>query len=168
MTAVIDLISAAIAYELDADPTTNFGYDFTTIESGGDWDLELEDAGPPENPNVLQVDLVAVSDKLTIASTKAADGTKDVRHECAFQVVVRRRLTEREEDSGRVLFSVVQGLTELVEKIAMFFLTYELTTLTNATWIASEVESIRYPATMRENSQFTGIARITYELIERD
>ena len=173
MTAALDRISAAIATDLDADPSTNFGYDFVTVESGGDWDLELEDDGPPGNPNRLHVDLVGVYDRMELHSHPSDDGTKDVRHVCTFQVIVRRRLAakDRIESSGRILFAVVQGLTECVEKIAMYFMCRTLSTLAEATWIHEDgdgIELIRYPKDLRENSQFTGIARISYELVERD
>ena len=162
MTAVLDQISAAIAAELASDTLADFGYEFTAIESGGDWDLPLEADGPPSNPDRLHVDLVAVNDVMTLDSMVAGDGTKDIKHTCAFQVIVRRRITERIESSGRLLFSEVQGLTELVEKIAMHFMCLGLSTLTDAKWVESEVESIRYADSLRENSQFTGIAKITY------
>ena len=173
MTAALGRISAAIATDLDADPLANFGYSFETIESGGDWDLELEDDGPRDNPNRLHVDLVGVRDMMTLASTVAADGTKNIRHACTFQIIVRRRLAakDRVESSGRISFPVVQGLTECVEKIAMYFVGRELSTLADANWTSEDgdgIESIRYPATLRENSQFTGIGRVSYELVERD
>ncbi len=167
MTAVIDQISAAIAVDLDADPVTNFGFAFTTDQNGGDWDLPLTDQGAPGSEQLLTVDLVAVEDDMDIASLIAADGTKDILHKCTFQVIVRKRLTERIEDTGKLLFSAVQALTACVEKIATYFVGRELSTLAAASWAGSKVESIRYPATLRENSQFTGIARITYEMTER-
>ena len=168
MTAALDRISAALKVDLDADPLTNFGYTFTTEESGGDFDLELEDTGPPSNPQVLTVDLVNAGDEMELASTVAADGTKDVKHTCAFQVIIRKRLTERVESTGKLKFSVIQGLTECTEKIAMYFMGRELSTLAEASWKESKVEMARYPRDLRENGQFTGIARITYELTERD
>jgi hypothetical protein len=105
---------------------------------------------------------------MELASTICSDGTKDVRHTCAFQVIVRKRLTDRASGTGKLTFSTVQALTECVEKIAMYFMGRELSTLAEASWVESKIEMTRYPKTLRELSQFTGIARITYELNERD
>ena len=167
MTAILDQISAAIKVDLDANPATNFGYAFVTEESGADWDRELEDEGPPGSEQLLKVDLVGVEDELELGSVVAPDGTKDVVHTCVFQVVVRKRLTERISTDGKLKFSVVQGLTECVEKIAIYFMGRALSTLDTACWNESKLELPRLPQDLRELSQFTGIARITYQLNER-
>ena len=153
MAAVIVDVADAITTDLNIDPATNFGLAFVAERSDGEFDRLLKDI------DLLHVDVVPAGHPSFLLSN--IGGAID--HQAAVQVILRKRLVVGTNE--RFLRSDVNALRLALQKIAVFFVRRELTTLTTATWISTEIEVDCNRSDARENHQYTGIVRIVYEVI---
>lgn len=153
MSAVLVDVASAILTDLNADPITNFGYDFTAVRSYAEWDENLEEFG------TLHVDVVPAADEST-----HADRSGNVTFSPTTQIVVRQRF-RRDETTQRFDLDDIDGLVGALEKIHDFFVQHQLSTLTNATWISSKIAAPYVKSLLKTNHQYTGIVEVKFEVV---
>lgn len=158
MTAVIISLAEAIVTELNSDPVTNFGLSFKAERSYADWKDELKDL------DVLKVDVIPIT------YPQFELGTHDaIDHQATCQIVMRKRLipaTDRNSDTGRVINAVVDKYVEAMQKVAAYFVKLELSDYIAATWVKCGFPMCYDRQHLRDNSQYTGIVEVTYEVLE--
>lgn len=154
MSAVMVAVADALLTDLNADPEGNFDTYFVAERSYAEWDDTLEDE------DELHVDVVAGKHP----KSELADRGGSILHEVTVQIVVRQRLRRRPE-TKRFQLDGVDRLVLLNQTIFDYFVLHELSTLTTATWRDSKLVTDYVRKHLRENSQYTGISEVSFEVI---
>lgn len=166
MSSYRALIGQAIADELNADPATNFNTFLTADFNWGDWEDKLANSDTS-----LKVDVVPGPfdwEPVTRSQKK---------WEIATDIAIRKRLP-KDQATQRVYTSDVNELDKLVQDIADFFFLKELTNYTTAKQVTKVQDLGRREAKsgveiltsadrdhLQKYTQFTGVIRLTYEVI---
>lgn len=127
----------------------------TAVRSYADFDELLEDLGE------LHCDVIpAVNGSVPLV----ARGT--TRYRCPVSVGLRKRFTQQETDgsTGRILLPEMDRLTNLLVEISELFHGQRLDwTNLKAAWQATDFTANFSRQHLRENRQFTGIVRLTFD-----
>ena len=147
---IADLVVAAINNsDIDA------GERYEAVRSFAEWSEVLEDFG------VLHVDAVPVFNPATELETR---GT--VSYKQAVDIAIRKRLgPEYRNESGRLDVTKLDSLVAFVEAVHDYFVTDRFTN-TEITWLSSEIRALFTREQLRENHQFLGIVRLTFEAVK--
>lgn len=153
-TAILVLAANAVDSLLKQSPTRPWVEDFTPVKSWADWDDALTDE------NVLHVDIVPVGHPTT-----ELDSRTQIRRETEVDIGVRKRFGPDVQDAtGRVVFGEVADLVLLVEQIEEHLCTQRLASNEpDIAWESSDVRASFIRKHLRENRQFTGIVRVTFD-----
>ncbi len=155
MGAVLVDVAEAVKAELE---TGSFTLAITPERSYADWEDELES----DEAGRIRCDVVPVQ----IARSEL-DARGELVYMAETDIGIRRRFDNDAASwtHGRVQLGDVDQLCQLVEQIHEFFAENNgrrLSTLTGATWEASEIRASYVRDHLREWRQFTGIVRVTY------
>lgn len=164
MASVQELICDAIAAELNVQPLTDYGVDFTAERNYAEWTLPLS----PEDGDELRVDVVPESYPVFELATRGNGiSTGQIRRHVKARVVMRQRLVPREADSdGAGRYNTdVDLLANALEAMAEDLTEAELTTLDTATWIDTDIVNIAVGSHLTEHQQYTGIFDLVFELV---
>lgn len=152
--SVLTSAAQAVVDELNEDPETNFGLNFTAERSYADWDLPLEDL------DELHVDVVPHPQSKTELSV-----SDTLSYEVRSTILVRKRFgTDFQDNSGRTIVDEVDTLVGVVEAIAEYFVKLVMTNDTDAIWQAVELPDHYVRDHLREHRQFTGTVRLTHRI----
>lgn len=153
-------VAEAVLVDVNADPLTNFGREFVAIRSYADWDDTIEEDG-------IRVDVVpapyAKPGEGFPESMLYASGTEVVHHPTT-QIIVRERF-RKDQNLKRFLVGDIDPNVLIVEKLAQFFVTKALSTMSSAQWISSEVTLLYSREHLRRNSQYTGLVTLVHQVI---
>lgn len=152
MTAVVVDIAEKVKDALNGH---TFTPTFTAARGYAEWDQPLED-----DDTTLHVDVVPLQPgpDLELEERGAVDYTVQI------DVGVRKRVgtASRNDTTGRIEASVLDGLVALVEQIAEFFLTDRLTDTNTAVWQGTEIKLLWSKKHVRTMGQFFGFVRLTF------
>jgi hypothetical protein len=148
--AIVDKVVVAIN-----SSAINAGENYTAVRSFAEWSDVLEDFG------VLHVDVVPVFNPATELETR---GT--VSYKQAVDIAIRKRLgPEHRNELGRLDVTKLDSLVEFVEAVHDYFVTDRFTN-TEIIWLSSEIRALFTRDQLRENHQFLGVVRLTFEAVK--
>lgn len=138
--ATLSAASEVVRYGVDAE------------DSFADWDDMLEDLG------ILHIDVVPVDDETTLAARG------NTAHQCSVDVAIRKRFdaSDQDPDTGRIDRDKIKELVQLMEEIGELFVGKRLSNYDNAAWQGLRNTAMYSRRHLRENRQYSGIARITF------
>lgn len=162
MAVDLSQVVEALRQQLE-DNAANFVRSFVPERSYADWDLALEDA------DKLHVDVVLVTTEIQTnpISRHANDVGGDVEYIVPIDVGIRQRFGQSEEEpsSGRISVAEIDQLVLLETQIFEYLYQEELTTYTAASWEDTRIVVACSREHLRQNRQFTGIIRTTYNVV---
>jgi len=155
--------------DLNTDPSTNFGVDFTAVRSYAEWDVKLEEM------DSLHVDVVPAGQPVC----RLADRGGTIEHQVVAHIGVRKRF-RRDQQTRRFELSEVDDLILITQKISEFFSSDSITgrprTLSDfpkASWLEegeggnrSQILQLCDKAMLRQHSQYTGVVQLVYEVFQ--
>lgn len=147
---VADAVTAAIS-------GNDFGVEFETERSYADWKQALEEL------DCLRVDVVPVIHNEADVSTR----DNRVDYTCQVDVAIRKRFNQSDQNAvdGRVANSEIDRLVLLVEQIFEFLTHPDRRRLSDSiTWESAKVLWTCNRKDLRDNRQFTGLVRYTYDV----
>lgn len=125
------------------------------------YDTEL----PLEDLDTLRVDVVAAS------LVQVPDSRVSVRYEVGVDVAVRYRfgVADQTASTGDVTLAAIEGYVDLLEELAEYLADPDNrvpSTKTAAVWVGNEMRVPWVPEHLRQNRQYTGIFRATYQVMK--
>ena len=153
MAAVVVEVRNALAAMLEA---ADLSQEFTLEESYADWELELKSG------NELRVDVVAVTTK----QRADLDTRGSYVYSTPIDIAIRKRIAadEQQDDNGRALVAVVDGLMLLTQEIFELVMPERLPEFDDAAWQSTEILVAPDKEMLRKNKQFTSVIRLTFDV----